>query len=881
MKYRDLVEEALLSPSVFELLVDERRRALVMRGAAYPSFAFRAGLLYTALLQAYTLARSIKEGCRVEEMGYPRLFIDNLRGTWALEERVAPSFREGKPWVFSFLTQCARGASPALFGEEAARGIEGAKRALIQANKNARSFELLLSEEELRSYLRALPLLRTTEIDQSGKRFIFRPEGGGEYTIDYQPFLYFWDRRKNARSDEKTPDCYVIASARKGARGGELLVDLLPLEGTESELSHKEISWQASRNETVRMILECLGIPTDWFSGEEYFCDLEFMQRLATAAEEVLPRYWEIRGYERATIDIRGHFAALFRGSEIAEGFLSRQDELFVSGIANVLFGLFIKHGIFRTIRDMFEQESREGRPRAKELFYLFLDTFVEKGYITAESREEHIADCRREIEAHLSSLAVKVPYEDSPQFCRRRDEIRAEWYAFTLLRAAGIRADNLFADKESIYSIDDFFNMIRNPRTAVCDDLAGVLRFLISLYGALLDNAERGLPPHAVRWDEDRFYRDMREWQKELAETALPELFERFEALAEASRGHAAVKALLGREAICEAADIADFKNDILDALSESIKEQEQTSPRETSAGRYLFISYCHEDAARVQEFVAHCREKGIRIFIDAERFTAGRSWTRMAKEAIRHPDCAAVLVFMSPAAATSDPIRSEIRCAEEVGARREKGTGKRFLLPVNLVEEPMATYIDKVREGADGFERDVATFMLETFHSTNIYLAFESLLAGEQDADLIERLSYVPTEREEIRDVRYTPLELCVAKFYTFLKYGRCYWRGDDIDPYFRGTVKGAPALSHCIYPILASMKETKIHRDNITMLGYEMVNGFETAGTRTNYILASRPLSSPDDYYCIPHAGRVGEDCSWMLDPLLISYKRMTEK
>ena len=74
---------------------------------------------------------------------------------------------------------------------------------------------------------------------------------------------------------------------------------------------------------------------------------------------------------------------------------------------------------------------------------------------------------------------------------------------------------------------------------------------------------------------------------------------------------------------------------------------------------------------------------------------------------------------------------------------------------------------------------------------------------------------------------------------------------------------------------------MKETKIHRDNITMVGYEMVNGNGERGSLTNYILTSRPLMSPDDYYCIPHKARVGDDCTWMADPLLISYNRIRSK
>jgi hypothetical protein len=147
--------------------------------------------------------------------------------------------------------------------------------------------------------------------------------------------------------------------------------------------------------------------------------------------------------------------------------------------------------------------------------------------------------------------------------------------------------------------------------------------------------------------------------------------------------------------------------------------------------------------------------------------------------------------------------------------------------------------------------------------------------------DCEILEMLTFHEDPVSTMRDSVYTDLELQVAKFYTFLKYGDdCDWAAKNIDEYFHGYSDASPSLSHCIYPIVASMKETKIHRDNITMVGYEMVNGRADSGERTNYILTTRPLTSPDDYYCIPHEARVGDDCSWMADPLLISYKRMTK-
>ena len=78
-----------------------------------------------------------------------------------------------------------------------------------------------------------------------------------------------------------------------------------------------------------------------------------------------------------------------------------------------------------------------------------------------------------------------------------------------------------------------------------------------------------------------------------------------------------------------------------------------------------------------------------------------------------------------------------------------------------------------------------------------------------------------------------------------------------------------------------MLASVRETRIKRDNITVIGYEIIRGKGRANKPSNYILSSKKLAV-DEYYCLPNYKTVGENCSWMVEPLLISYdKFMGEK
>lgn len=899
MRYDDLISKNLITPSLANLLFDDRKRNMVIRSSSFPSIAFNVGLIYTAMIQASALARSIKNGTLLKDEGYPAMVLDNINRTWALDSQHNDKAKVGKPWVFSFLIQCANTNDRGLFGENAGKKITAVKNALLQTDDNSRHFVALLSEEDFIDYLSALKLLRSTEIDWENMDFVFSFDDGSTCSIACQPFICFWNSKKNIQSRVFTRESYVITSVCKGKQMGELSINLLPINCKDTVIETKQIYWYAAKDETIRMIYKVLGFSTDWLSAEKCWCDLAFMQKLARVTEDILPKYWGLRNSEVRIRCVKEQLAALFQSEAIKNDILSRRKsskKLLVADIDNVLFGLFINYGVFKTMCEMFDESSNtdSGKSR-KELFELFLDAFVSRQYITAEEKKKYAEECEASITKSINALHTKISAKNSSVLFKGRSlEIMAEWRAFTVLKSAGVRADNLFADKEAIYSIDDYFNMIQNTKTSITDDLKQVLRLLIEIYGALLENKLllESFESTGTYINEDVYYSSMQRIRRENASLDLEGLFDRFISIAESAEGNDIIENILGRSGICSVDDLRNFKADILDAIEVEMRNQRAYVGNSGDAAfdfskKFIFVSYSRENETEVVNTVNYWRTLGWSIYLDNERFKKGTSWVKNAMAAIRHENCAMVAFFASNSSLQSDPVADELSCANEVANERFKDDDEmrgRFIHTINL------NYPKKISEmlryikthATDGTSLQAATDINKILAGETLYSSLEELKTDKVKSE-IEELLMLEDDIESLgRDTKYTDLEQQIAEFYTFLKYGDdCDWAASDINAYFKGELETSPSLSSCIYPIVASMKETRIHRDNITMVGYEMVNGSVGSNVRTNYILTTRPLTSPDDYYCIPHEARVGNDCSWMADPLLISYKRMMEK
>lgn len=897
MFLEDLIQKNLMSRSIARLVFGDETEAneVLERPVTYPSLTYDIGYVYIALSHAYILARAIKRGKKLSITDDAPFFYQFIRDAWPAEDRRIKPFGDmkEKKEIFSFLQSCADSANPQVFSGPQ-NLIAGIKKAIL--DNGGRSFGFRLSEEQFTGFIQALPLLRNTEIDAERKCFVFRtPDDLGEIEtleIDYCPFIFFWDMEQDVWGDTPTDQCYVMTSAEHGERKGELFVNSRLLRGIgNDDLLLKQIRWNVSHNETVRMIFQTLGIAVDWLSIGNCWCDLAFMHRLCEAAERAFGKFWSFTG-PRRRVDVREKLIEMFSDPKMQQSIREqtwKSGEITLDQIDKVLFGLFINFGVFKTVRSIFEGfKGEDALSKRKELFSLFLEYLVED---TAR-RTRVVQDCEKDISTHIAALRTKIPYEESSQYQQRRREIEIEWCSFAILKAAGLQADNLFADREFIYSIDDYYAMIKSQETSLEEDLQEVLCRLIQFYEPLLNGAcylPLDTPRNPLHVDEDYYYSKMFLLREELAGKGLDELFNRFCAVLQQSQGNPWIKGILGRNEICDPSIISEHKDSIL----ESISMERESKPPRFSTEKYVFISYAHaddgaggetlqgqEEERRITELVDSWIEKGYGVFQDWREFRTGDDWEDRAAEAIKNENCAAVIVFMSRNAAMSQAIATEMLIADRWAQEKFNGNQRRidqFIKVINLENENIQTYFDDMIYAQQHIPQATKSVVTDR----KIFRSYEEASSDAFEGELREVLSEDRTLQLSVRENIYNEFELKVANFYTCLKYGteaRYFGSSRDIDRYFGGEARNSPTLDHCVYPIVASMKETRIHRDNITMAGYEMVSGGNNRGDGINYILTSKRLTNLEDYYCIPHYERVSEDCSWMVDPLLISHRRL---
>lgn len=100
-----------------------------------------------------------------------------------------------------------------------------------------------------------------------------------------------------------------------------------------------------------------------------------------------------------------------------------------------------------------------------------------------------------------------------------------------------------------------------------------------------------------------------------------------------------------------------------------------------------YVFISYANADYVQVFSDVQRLSNQGVNIWIDTElsRYT-GKPWRNVTRQAIRHPNCKAVLFFVSKFSLVSSAVKMELdtACSEDVkGTHRGKGVD---IMPIGV---------------------------------------------------------------------------------------------------------------------------------------------------------------------------------------------------
>jgi WD40 repeat protein len=110
--------------------------------------------------------------------------------------------------------------------------------------------------------------------------------------------------------------------------------------------------------------------------------------------------------------------------------------------------------------------------------------------------------------------------------------------------------------------------------------------------------------------------------------------------------------------------------------------------------ADPFVFVSYSRADSEYVEGLVAYLGEEGIFAWIDREQIINGDRWAALIEQQIAA--CAAMVLVMSPAAASSEWVEREIALAQ---ARQKP------ILPLLLAGEPLFRVLnlhyDDVRDG------------------------------------------------------------------------------------------------------------------------------------------------------------------------------------
>ncbi len=845
-----LVDNGLLTTSMAEIIYtnnEEMQKSLTSyKTTMVPSF--RVCMLYTALLQAYIVAKANFCDCKASAFGYKNCYSE-IRKVW--DPNNIPSAIDEN--VFSFLYTCAADKAPELSTEKTQENITKLRDRFIKmSNPNIRFVQYDQTFEDVEELMKSLPLLANTELDTVKGRLIFASaDKSVSFSISAYPFLSFWDYEGNMSSTMLTGNFVVLNSVKQAGGNGPIVFDVRILDAREQKTSSKTLSQEVKKNEGLNMIFEKLDINIEFSPVDDCLCDFKFMQKLTECTYTVINVFW--KKYDKTPKEnVTPKLKKMFIGSEIYSK-IDSQREIKREDLSNFFYEMFINYGIFNVIRGLF-LDTKEW-PYGENLFELYLNELERRG-LTEHERVACEQECKSNVDRHLKQLR-EIVSENSKQYDQRSRVICSEWRTFCVLSAMGLKTDKLLTDEENIHSIDDYYDMIRNNRAQTTHGLKEVLLMLTGLYDSLL--------VCDVPFNETKFSGMLEERYRTNSTKDIKTLISDFQNIVERSKNNANISCLLGRECICQPEKLNEYLPMLVDALDIASQETNIDMPK---TKKKIFISYSHKDETEVMQAVAALRDllgDKCDMFVDSVKLRGGENWQTSAMKEMESPNCVAVIAFMSLNAIKSKAVCFEIEHANKI----QKQDG--FIIAVNLEKEQMNDYLDAAAHNANNKEQHIASSLLEIFHSKNINRVWPQDVKKLVD-DIEELLKAVPVEITLDRE--YDTLELAIANFYTLLKLGeRCpEWEEDSkqIDSIFKSS---APGGGSCVFPLVVSVKETKIKRDNVTLMGYEIIGGKEEAERGTNYILSSSSLGT-DDYYCIP--GRAtGQGCSWMVEPLLICH------
>ncbi|MBQ3572824.1 MAG: toll/interleukin-1 receptor domain-containing protein [Clostridia bacterium] len=882
--YNKLIREGLINSSVAEVLFgDEFNREIALMSDILPKTVHEVCLFYSTLVQAYVIGVAHKKGVTVTELEEYGHVSEMLTYLWSPEKKA--DIDKGET-IFSFITDCSLVGGGELVSESATALIGELCDAYKKITARKRIVNSPVSGAKFIEFIKALPLLRQCEIDVKNNKLTI---DNGKYRIECNcsPYFVFIEYNEETGGEriisEITENCYLFTSSERGERDGELLFNYSKLNSSNKEGLKKRICRKVSDNENLILICKAIGIETQWYE-DSYWCDFAFIKKLADATNESLLTSLDLDSPQRATSDIRNTLNLLFKGTSL-ENVVPKDKSIYPSQLKMFIYELFITQGVFKSIYSLMHAgEGSATTVYTEKLFRVIMETFHKEENLAKEECERAIEDCKAKIEEHLEKLK-KIVTRDTQAYRARASEIRAEQRTICILHTAGIKNDKIVADAEELLSIDDFYDMFVNPETSINEVLGNLLSLLCCFYGAILQNNKE--------FNSTKYYQDVYRLRKEYnAEKSVEYLFDAFSEIVEKSQGNEVIDKLIGRESICDVNKLIGFKDKIL-ALKREDEEgfYASKSAISLSNGPGMFISYCRddntEDNPKISRVADYFKSKGINVFFDTSSIDSGDDWKKRVRSCIRDKNTVMVLMFVSKASILRPSVEFELAIANDEAKKRfDSDAEKRehFLLTVNLEEENIEKFIydmwtdERYMEFEHRIDKFKEIISHKTFRRINeLDKIWENFQRNASESAKVGQ-DFV-SDGTVLTEGQNDQVYLQIANFLAFLKYGNNYeWQElDAIDEYFN---KDKGDTSYCVFPMVASVRETRIKRDNITVIGHEIIRGKGRANRGANYILSSKKLSV-EEYYCVPNYKTVGENCSWMVEPLLISHEKFVHK
>ncbi len=860
--YQTIVKEKIMSESVMALLLgdtneQDRKRLLLSNNLALISR--KVCMLYEALIQIYVVARAVNSfGEYLMQINEPA--VKNIKQYWNVDDKQDIA---NKNSVFSFLSVWANAGIDEILPQEANSAIRDIINACEKLDGNNR-YEDPFIEEKFLALVRSMPLLSCFEFDYERYKVLFNNDEIS-YVTEYSPFIEFWDSERKRSTKRKTDYPMVLTSVDKGNVNGELDFNYAYLDKYYRKSNTEIIRKPVADDEWLRMICQCFDVKTEWYPVEQCWGNNAFLKHVNDVVYDVFINRWKCATSKAAKTAIQKQLKEAFNGSDMYDSIGG--NVILRKELSNYLYGLFIKFGVFKTIKCIFIESS--STDDNKDIYEDFISCIENKELSSHEQIEQAKKECDNTISFHKNKLK-KFLASDTPAYEKRLREIKAEWRAFTILKLCGMRTEKIFADIENIFSIDDYFEMIKNPATSLYEDLEEVMLLLTVFYGAL----EKDYMSVDGKWkyDELRFQKYALALRKKLAGAGVEALFDEFVDIVKRTSDKPVISDTLGRNDICDLNKLVEYRDEIFNDLKQT--ENEKRNVKYDSPEKWAFISYKHNADGSTPKYIEAIKQGNINCELDENELQGGENWKSWVFKSIHNKNCEAVYVFLDKNAVVSDAVKYELmEAVTEAKERKEKNPdfdADRFIVPINLEKEELATYIYKLAKTENG---DTARAIRDFLTPKSGMLSDKYFLAWPEDSEQIlkdmRKRAPAADETGYVVRMNYTDSERHIANFYAFLKYGSEYYDIDDDDE-LNDRFKSL-STSYCVYPMVLSVKEKKIKRDNITLVGYEIISGSKATPLENCYILTSEKLTT-DEYYCIPNS-RTANDYSWMIEPFLV--------